>query len=107
MLDASRELPDVQVRSLYERYPDFAIDVEAEQQALTACEVVVWQAPLYWYGVPSMMHLWFEKVLTRGFAYGPSGDALSGKRCLWVATSPTTPPACARPSSPPWRRRTA
>jgi glutathione-regulated potassium-efflux system ancillary protein KefF len=80
-------LSGVQVRSLYDLYPDFAIDVEAEQGALSACSVVVWQHPIYWYTVPALLKLWFEKVLTAGWAYGQGGRALAGKRCLWVTTT--------------------
>lgn len=80
-------LPGVEIRSLYDRYPDFSIDVAAEQRALAACSVVVWQHPLYWYTVPALLKLWFEKVLALGWAYGPGGRALVGKRCLWVTTT--------------------
>lgn len=80
-------LPGVEIRSLYDLYPDFAIDVEDEQRALAACSVVVWQHPLYWYTAPALLKLWFEKVLTLGWAYGRGGDALHGKRCLWVTTA--------------------
>lgn len=84
---AIRGLDDVEVRSLYDRYPDFTIDVAAEQRALERASVVVWQHPIYWYSVPALLKLWFEKVLTPGWAYGPAGTALHGKRCLWVATA--------------------
>jgi glutathione-regulated potassium-efflux system ancillary protein KefF len=80
-------LPGVERRSLYDLYPDFSIDVEAEQRALSACSVVVWQHPLYWYTVPALLKLWFEKVLALGWAYGQGGRALVGKRCLWVTTT--------------------
>jgi len=80
-------LDGVQVRSLYERYPDFSIDVAAEQDALSAAELIVWQHPVYWYGPPPLMSLWFEKVLARGWAYGKGGDAVRGKACLWVPTT--------------------
>ena len=80
-------LDGVAVRSLYDLYPDFSIDVEVEKRALAAAAVVVWQHPLYWYSAPALMKLWFEKVLTSGWAYGPGGDALRGKRCLWVVTT--------------------
>ncbi len=93
LLAAVRDLPGVQVRSLYERYPDFAIDVEAEQQALAAASVVVWQCPIYWYSVPALLKLWFDKVLAYGWAYGPGTRALAGKRCLWVATTGGGPEA--------------
>jgi len=87
LLDAVRDLPFVKVRALYSLYPDFAIDVAAEQAALSASDVLVWQSPFYWYGAPALLHLWFEKVLTRGWAYGHGGDQLRGKRVLWVTTT--------------------
>jgi glutathione-regulated potassium-efflux system ancillary protein KefF len=80
-------LARVESRSLYELYPDFAIDVDAEQRALAACATVVWQHPLYWYTAPALLKLWFEKVLAVGWAYGHGGRALVGKRCLWVTTT--------------------
>ena len=86
LLDAVKDLPTVKVRSLYALYPDFSIDVEAEQAALVAADVVVWQAPLYWYSFPALLHLWIEKVLTHGWAYG-GGTAIAGKRALWVTTT--------------------
>lgn len=83
------DLPFVTVRSLYDLYPDFAIDVEAEQKALADADAVVWQTPFYWYGVPSLLHHWFEKVLTEDWAYGDEARGLCGKRALWVTTTGT------------------
>lgn len=87
LLEAVRGLPSVAVRSLYDLYPDFDIDVPAEQTALTEADVIVWQHPMYWYSVPGLLKHWFDKVLVRGFAYGDGGTALKGKRCLWVTTT--------------------
>jgi glutathione-regulated potassium-efflux system ancillary protein KefF len=87
LLSAVRDLPDVQVRSLYDLYPDFDFDVEAEQAALLRSQIVVWQHPIYWYAPPSLLKHWFDKVLLRGWAYGEGGTALHGKRCLWVTTT--------------------
>jgi glutathione-regulated potassium-efflux system ancillary protein KefF len=87
LLRALEGLGNLQVRSLYDLYPDFAIDAAAERDALAAASIVVWQHPLFWYGVPALLKLWFEKVLTSGWAWGPGGDALRGKRCLWVVTT--------------------
>ena len=36
---------------------------------------------------PALLKLWFEEVLTAGWAYGPGGNALRGKPCLWVVTT--------------------
>jgi glutathione-regulated potassium-efflux system ancillary protein KefF len=87
LLRAVKGLEGVEVRSLYDRYPDFGIDVEAEQEALRRADVVVWQHPLYWYAVPGLLKHWFDTVLIHGWAYGEGGTALHGKRCLWVTTT--------------------
>lgn len=93
LLDAVRDVPGVKVRSLYELYPDFDIDVAAEQEALVQADLVVWQGPFYWYGVPSLLSLWFEKVLAQGWAYGEGARALRGKSALWVTTTGAPEPA--------------
>jgi glutathione-regulated potassium-efflux system ancillary protein KefF len=87
LLAAVRGLPGLQLRSLYDLYPDFAIDVEVEQRALLDARIVVWQHPLYWYSVPPLLKLWFDKVLAYGWAYGEGERALRGKVCQWVATT--------------------
>ncbi len=87
MLAAVRDLPGLEVHSLYDLYPDFDIDVVAEQAALMRADLVVWLHPIYWYSVPAMLKHWFDVVLLRGWAYGEGGDALRGKHCLWVATT--------------------
>jgi len=87
LLAAVRELPGVSVRSLYDLYPDFDIDVAAEQQALAQADMIVWLHPIYWYSVPAVLKHWFDVVLLRGWAYGSEGTALRGKACLWVASA--------------------
>jgi glutathione-regulated potassium-efflux system ancillary protein KefF len=61
------------VHSLYDLYPDFDIDVDAEQAALKHADLVVWMHPIYWYSVPAMLKHWFDVVLLRGWAYGEGG----------------------------------
>ena len=77
----------VDVRDLYALYPDYLIDVEAEQARLAAAKLVVWQHPIHWYGMPPLMKLWLDEVLTFGWAYGPGGDALKGKDAWLVTTT--------------------
>ena len=86
LVDTARSVPDTEVRSLYDLYPEFDIDVAGEQDALARSSLVVWLHPFYWYSVPGVMKHWFDKVLERGWAYGAGGTALVGKRCLWVPT---------------------
>jgi glutathione-regulated potassium-efflux system ancillary protein KefF len=76
----------VEVRDLYALYPDYLIDVAAEQRALAAAQLVVWLQPLHWYGMTPLLKLWVDEVLAFGWAYGPGGRALAGKD-LWLVAS--------------------
>jgi glutathione-regulated potassium-efflux system ancillary protein KefF len=76
----------VEVRDVYALYPDYVIDVEAEQAALAGARTVVWLHPIQWYSMPALMKLWVDEVLAFRWAYGPGGRALAGK-CLWLAVS--------------------
>lgn len=87
MLQALDGLPDVQVRSLYDLYPDFYIDVAAEQAALAEASLIVWQHPMHWYGAPPLFRQWMDKVLGHGWAYGANATALRDKPLLWTVTT--------------------
>ncbi|MDE1525797.1 NAD(P)H-dependent oxidoreductase [Ligilactobacillus salivarius] len=78
---------DIEVRDMYGLYPDFKIDVSKEQEVLEATDRVVLQFPMYWYSSPALLKQWEDDVLTYGWAYGSSGDALHGKE-LVIAVSP-------------------
>jgi glutathione-regulated potassium-efflux system ancillary protein KefF len=87
LLEAIQDLPELQVRSLYDIYPDFDIDIDAERAAVDGASLVLWMGPFYWYTVPALLKHWFEVVLVKGWAYGRGGTALRGKDCLWVTTT--------------------
>jgi glutathione-regulated potassium-efflux system ancillary protein KefF len=87
LVEAVRNMWDLEVRSLYDLYPDFDVDRAAEQAALERAGLVVWLHPVFWYTVPALMKHWMDDVLTRGFAYGHEGDKLKGKDLLWVPTT--------------------
>jgi glutathione-regulated potassium-efflux system ancillary protein KefF len=92
-LDARR----IAVRDLYALYPDYLIDVAAEQQALAGVRLLVWQQPLHWYGMTPLLKLWLDDVFTFGWAYGPGGNALRGTD-LWVVASTGGDEAAYHPS---------
>jgi glutathione-regulated potassium-efflux system ancillary protein KefF len=81
-----KALPQIDVRDLYALYPDYLIDVAAEQAALAGAELVVWLHPVHWYGMTPLLKLWADEVLAFGWAYGPGGTALRGKD-LWLVVS--------------------
>jgi glutathione-regulated potassium-efflux system ancillary protein KefF len=87
LLAAIRDREGLEVRSLYELYPDFDIDGDAERAALERAQLVVWLHPFYWYGPPALLKHWFDHVLIRGWAHGDGARGLAGKDCLWVTTT--------------------
>ncbi|UAN45144.1 glutathione-regulated potassium-efflux system oxidoreductase KefF [Serratia sp. JSRIV001] len=87
LLEAVKDIDDVEIRSLYDIYPDFNIDIKAEQHALASADIIVLQHPMQWYSLPPLLKLWIDKVLEYGWAYGHGGNALLNKWLLWAVTS--------------------
>lgn len=90
-LAALESRADIRINRLYERYPDWKIDVAHEQALLLAHERIVFQHPFWWYSAPPLMKKWQDDVLTYAWAYGPGGKALHGKE--WVSAVSTGGPA--------------
>ena len=86
----------VELRDLYTLYPDYLIDLPAEQEALRQARLVVWLHPMQWYSMPPLMKLWLDEVFAFGWAYGRGGEALRGKD-LWLAASTGGPEESYRP----------
>jgi len=80
MVKAVKGLPGVTFHDLYERYPDFDIDVKKEQEILLAHGIIIWQHPFYWYSAPALVKQWMDLVLEHNWAYGSAGRALAGKK---------------------------
>ena len=77
--EISARLPQVEIRNLCELYPDYKFDIKAEQAALEKADVIIFQYPMNWYGVPGLLKLYIDKVMEHGWAYGSKGTALAGK----------------------------
>lgn len=86
IIEMVRGISGVEIRDLYRMYPDFKIDIEAEQKALVDSDVIIFQFPFYWFGVPGMLKEWIDKVFSLGFAFGADGDKLNGKEFLVSTT---------------------
>ena len=79
--------PFITFHDLYERYPDFNIDVAYEQKLASEHQIIIWHHPFFWYSAPPLMKQWIDLVLDFGFAYGPGGNALEGKLIFNTITS--------------------
>ncbi|KAH0619740.1 hypothetical protein JD844_000684 [Phrynosoma platyrhinos] len=44
-------------------------DIVEEQKKLAAADLVIFQFPMQWFGLPAILKGWYDRVLTSGFAY--------------------------------------
>lgn len=61
-------LPETEIVKLDTLYPDFKIDVDAEQQRLLKADIIVLQFPIFWYSAPSILERWMEETFRHGFS---------------------------------------
>jgi glutathione-regulated potassium-efflux system ancillary protein KefG len=60
---------NVEVRDIKTLYPDFKIDIQAEQEAIKRADKIVFQFPMFWFNAPSILKEWMDKVYALGFAF--------------------------------------
>lgn len=87
LLAAIKNIEGVTLNDLYANYPDFLFDVKREQQLCEEHDVIIFQHPLYWYSIPSIMKEWQDLVLEHGWAYGSTGLALKDKLFMQAFTA--------------------
>ncbi len=87
LIKAANELEGVNCRYMYDLYPDFQIDIQAEQEVLLQHDIIIWQHPFYWYSSPALLKEWLDLVLEHGFAFGKEGRALEGKSVMSAITA--------------------
>lgn len=87
LVERIRSIDNVTFHDLYERYPDFNIDILTEKSLLSSHDIIIWHHPLYWYSCPPLLKQWIDLVLEYKWAYGPGGNALVGKQALNIITA--------------------
>lgn len=69
----------------------FAPDVAREMARLEACDLLIFQFPIYWFSVPAILKGWIDRVLAYRFAYGGGRwfetGAFAGKRAMIAVTT--------------------
>ena len=81
-----------QVEEMYATETDgFAPDLEAEIRKLEAADLVIFQFPLWWFGLPAILKGWVDRVFAMGRAYGGGRvygtGVFHGKRALLSLTT--------------------
>jgi NAD(P)H dehydrogenase (quinone) len=72
------------------KHDGFAPDVAGEMEKVAWCDLVLFQFPLWWMGMPAIMKGWIDRVFALGFAYGDGRwfdrGWLAGKRAMLSVT---------------------
>lgn len=69
----------------------FIPELDAEQQKVEWCDLMIWQFPMWWFSVPAILKGWVDRVFAMGRIYG-SGHIyetgiFSGKKALLSLTT--------------------
>lgn len=68
----------------------FVPELEAEMDKLAWCDLLIFQFPIWWLGMPAILKGWVDRVFAVGQAYGGgryfSTGAMTGKRALCAVT---------------------
>lgn len=71
-----------------------AADIAAEQEKLRRANFVIFQFPVWWFGMPAILKGWADRVFARGFAYLPGRKydtgMFRGKLAMVAATTGTS-----------------
>ena len=62
-----------------------------EMEKVKRCDIMIWQFPLWWFGVPAILKGWIDRIFAAGFAYGGGkmyeSGKFSGKRAMLSTTT--------------------
>ena len=69
----------------------FSPDLEEEMQKLEWCDLMIWQFPLWWFGLPAALKGWVDRTFAMGRIYGGGKiyetGGCRGKRALLSLTT--------------------
>lgn len=69
----------------------FAAEIESELRKLEACDLLILQFPMWWFGMPAILKGWVDRVMAMGrtYGYGAIYDTgkFRGKRALLSLTT--------------------
>ncbi len=69
----------------------FTADIEDELEKLEWCDTMIWQFPLWWFGLPAVFKGWVDRVFAMGRVYGGGriyeNGFFRGKRALLSLTT--------------------
>jgi NAD(P)H dehydrogenase (quinone) len=71
-----------------------AADIATEMEKLKRADLVIFQFPIWWFGMPAILKGWADRIFARGFAYIPGRKydtgMFRGKTAMIAATTGTS-----------------
>lgn len=69
----------------------FSTEIESELMKIEWCDLMIWQFPLWWFGLPAILKGWVDRVFAMGRTYGAGryyqSGVFRGKRALLSLTT--------------------
>ncbi len=69
----------------------FSKEIDAEMEKIEWCDLMIWQFPLWWFGLPAALKGWVDRVFAMGRVYGLGHyyetGVFRGKRALLSLTT--------------------
>jgi NAD(P)H dehydrogenase (quinone) len=69
----------------------FTAELDREMHKVEACDLMIWQFPLWWFGLPAILKGWVDRVFAMGRTYGGGRwydtGVFRGKRALLSLTT--------------------
>jgi NAD(P)H dehydrogenase (quinone) len=82
--------------SLASAQAGFSAELQGEMDKLAWCDILIFQFPIWWLGMPAVMKGWVDRVFAVGIAYGGGrwfqSGRLAGKRAMCSMTVGGTEP---------------
>ena len=81
LFEAANSVDNVTVRHLEGIYgfETRKFDIAAEQKLLESADRIVFQFPMFWFGMPSILKAYIDEIFEYGWAYGSGEGKLCGK----------------------------
>ncbi len=88
--DAERLVFSVEQRAAFES-GSTSPDIAAEHEKIAWADHIIFQFPMWYYGLPAILKGWFDRVLSEGFAHVPprwfDNGPMAGKRAMLSLTT--------------------
>lgn len=75
------------VHELYKVYPSLEFDILSEQKLLANYDEIIFQFPIHWFSTPFALKKYIDEVFTYGWAFGPEGNQLKGKKISFAVST--------------------